>query len=292
LKIAIVTDIHHGPTSHNKEAGWNSLDALRRVIDCAIEEQVDLLLDLGDHISDTCAEADYIVATEVAELFKTFPCQRVHVMGNHDVANLDVADNEAIYGESMQSRVVDLGVCRLIVWQPRVEITMGIGLPAAEPSLAWLVAALNADERPAIIATHVPLSGHSQTGNYYFENNPKYASYPDHQRVRQAVEATGKAALWLSGHVHWNTVTQINNLPHITIQSLSERFTTFPKTAESWALLTLTDNELSLEVRGNDPFYVRLPFNRSGDKPWITPTHTWTAADFADFVTGQEQEDA
>lgn len=292
MKIAIVTDIHHGPTSHNKETGWNSLDALHSVIDCAIEEQVDLLLDLGDHISDTNAKADYKVATEVAEMFKTFPGHRVHVVGNHDVANLSVADNEAIYGESMQSRVVDLGSCRLLVWQPCVEITMGIGLPATEPDIAWLVAALNADERPAIIATHVPLSGHSQIGNYYFENNPQYATYPDHQRVREAVEATGKAALWLSGHVHWNTVTQINNLPHITIQSLSERFTTFPKTAECWALLEITQHEMSLEVRGNDPFFVRLPFNRSGDQRWITPTHTWTEADFAEFAAGKEHEDA
>lgn len=281
MKIAIITDIHHGPQSHTKDANWNGLPFVRQFIDRAIQEKADLVLDLGDHISDTTHENDYRCATELADIFRTFPGKRVHILGNHDVNNLSIADNEAIFGQSMQSSAHDLGAFRLIAWQPDVKIRMGIGFSEAEPHLEWLVETLNADDRPAIIATHVPLSGHSQIGNYYFERNAHYSSYPDHAVVRRAVEATGRAALWLSGHVHWNTVTNVGNVQHITIQSLSERFTTMPMTACAYADLDINDGQFTFDVFGNDPFHARLPFRKSGDRPWVVPVPPFTEADRA-----------
>lgn len=279
MKIAIITDIHHGPISHTKEDGWNGLPHVAKFIERAIDEKADLVLDLGDHLSDTNHEDDYRYATELADIFKTFPGKRVHILGNHDVNNLSIEDNEAIFGQSMASSIHDLGDFRLIAWQPDVKIEMGVGFSKAEPHLEWLVDALNADVRPAIIATHVPLSGHSQIGNYYFERNTHYSSYPDHAVVRRAVESTGRAAMWLSGHVHWNTVTNVGNIQHITIQSLSERFTTMPMTATAYADLEIKDGQFTIDVFGNDPFHARLPFRKSGDRPWLEPEAPFTEAD-------------
>lgn len=279
MKIAIVTDIHHGPKSHTKAADWDGLPVLRQFVDRAVAEKADLLLDLGDHISDTTHEADHRAASEVAEVLGTFPGERVHILGNHDVDNLSIDDNEGIYGQSMQSRIVDLGEFRLLAWQPNVRIKMGVGFQPASSDLGWLVEALEGDDRPAIIASHVPLSGHSQIGNYYFERNARYSTYPDHAVVRRAVEATGKAALWLSGHVHWNTVTNVGNVQHVTIQSLSERFTTMPATAAAYANLEIKDGQFTVDVFGNDPFHIRLPFRRSGDRRWMTPEAPYTEAD-------------
>ncbi|MDP1732468.1 MAG: metallophosphoesterase [Devosia sp.] len=271
MKIAIITDIHHGPQSHTKEAGWDALAVIRDFIWHAGEQRADLVLDLGDRISDTSRDTDRQVTAEVAEVFRTFHGPRYHVLGNHDVSNLTIEDSEEILGQSMQSQVVDLGETRLILWQPGVKITVGVGFPHVVPGLPWLVDALNADERPAIIATHVPLSGHSQIGNYYFESNPQYSTYPDHAVVREAVEATGRAALWLSGHVHWNTVTNVRGVKHLTVQSVSERFTTYPNGAAAFAMLEIADGGFIIDVHGNDPFHARLPFRKSGDRPWMSP---------------------
>ncbi|RUT31086.1 hypothetical protein EMQ25_09420 [Arsenicitalea aurantiaca] len=279
MKISIVTDIHHGPLSHTKLEGWNALEALETAIDWAEAEGADLLLDLGDHISDTSPEADRQVMAEVVETFARTALPRVHVLGNHDVANLSVADNEAIFGVSMQNRVIDLGEFRLLAWQPDVRITRPHGFAATAPHLDWLVETLLADERPAIVATHVPVSGHSQIGNYYFQNNPQYASYPDHALIREAVEATGRVAAWLSGHVHWNTVTSVAGIRHITIQSLSERFTTMPRPAGAHAMLEIADGMLSLRVHGEDPFEARMPFAASGVRPWMAPHRPFTAVE-------------
>jgi calcineurin-like phosphoesterase family protein len=280
MKIAIVTDIHHGPQSHTKSADWNGLPELERFVARAEATGAALLLDMGDHISDTNHDADVKAASEVAAALGKFSGKRVHILGNHDVNNLTIAENEAIFGQSMASSVTDLGETRLIAWQPNVKIEMGVGFSNAADHLDWLVEALNADDRPAIIATHVPLSGHSQIGNYYFQRNAQYSSYPDHAIVRAAVEATGKAAIWLAGHVHWNTVTNVANVQHITVQSLSERFTTMPMTAAAYAELEIKDGQFSIEVFGNDPFYARLPFRKSGDRPWVKPLQPFNEVDF------------
>lgn len=292
MKIAIVTDIHHGPQSHNKATDWNGMARLAEFVAHAEAAGADLLLDLGDHISDVDNSTDRRSAADVAAALAAFPGPRVHVLGNHDVVNLSVAENEAIFGQSLQSRVVDLGDIRLIAWQPGVKITMGEGFAPAASGLPWLVEALDADERPAIIATHVPLSGHSQIGNYYFENNPAYSTYPDHAAVRRAVEATGRAAMWLSGHVHWNTVTTVGGVQHVTVQSLSERFTTMPETAAAFATLTIRDGSAEIDVLGNDPFFARLPFRRSGDRPWLAPTGPFGAGVLADPVIEAERRRA
>lgn len=271
MKIAVITDIHHGPLSHTKLEGWQGLPVLERFLGWAEEQGADLVLDLGDHISDVDATSDARTMAEVVRVFETSAVPRVHVLGNHDVANLSVAQNEDIFGMSLASRVVDLGELRLIAWQPDVRIERGVGFAPTGEHLDWLVAALEADERPAIIATHVPLSGHSQIGNYYFEGHPHYATYPDHARVRQAVEGTGRAAAWLSGHVHWNTLTTIAGIRHFTLQSMSERFTTMPEPAAAYALVEITDGEMAVTVYGEDRFHARVPFRASGERPWMAP---------------------
>jgi len=286
MKIALIADIHHGPHSHTKKEDWDALPELEAFIERIEEAKVDVLLDLGDRISDTTHEVDVRVAGEVYERLSRFSGPRYHVVGNHDVANLNFAENANIFRQSMDHQVVDLGEQRLILWQANTKIDFvgqPIGFPQIDADLAWLVEALEADDRPAIIASHVPLSGHSQIGNFYFENNYHVSTYPQHAAIRAAVEATGKAAMWLAGHVHWNTVTNVQNIQHITLQSFSERFTTYPEPATAYGILDIADGQFSLEVFGRDPFFARLPFRASGAQKWLKamPMFTELAADQA-----------
>jgi hypothetical protein len=115
------------------------------------------------------------------------------------------------------------------------------------------------------------VSGAAMTGNYYFQNNADLATYPDHAEIRRAVETTGRAAMWLSGHVHWNSITNVGNLYHVTVQSASERFTTGPNAAAATALLDIDGGNARLEVFGRDPIAVTFPFRKSGEHRWPKP---------------------
>lgn len=269
MKLTIITDIHHGPRSHTKASDWNALSVVEQAVEHARTSGSNLLLDLGDHISDADPSSDRRFMREVADVFAGYDGLRAHVLGNHDVNNLAIEESEDIFGRSMGHAVVDLGEARLIAWQPDVRLHRLAGFNATGEALDWLVEALLADERPAIIATHVPVSGHSQAGNYYFENRPHLSTYPDHARIRAAVEKTGRAALWLSGHVHWNTLTVTGGIGHMTVQSASERFTTFPRTAAAFSELEIADGTAKLTVFGNDAFHAAVPFAANGSRRWL-----------------------
>lgn len=268
MKLAIISDIHHAPP------GLDGFD-VRAIVDAfvskAIEDRAEVLIDLGDRIDDIDRETDLRLAIDLADIFKRFSGPRVHLRGNHDVVNLTDADHERLFGRRPGHGVMDLDTCRLLWWEPSVRFNRKAGFPPTAGELGWLTATLGADSRPAIVATHIPLSGASMTGNYYFENNAAFATYPDAATARSAVAATGKAALWLSGHVHWNSFAIINNIPHVTIQSASERFTTMPDPAGASAQLEIADHWAKLEVFGRDPLRVEFPFGRSGDRPWPEP---------------------
>jgi len=276
MKISIIADIHYGKDSKNcphvKDSSYPVIEAVERFVAHATNSGAEVLLDLGDRIDDYDRDTDMALAGHLAPLFKGFPRETVQIMGNHDVVNLSRSENEEIFGCSFQSRVVDLGEFRLIAWQPDVVFNYDKGcFPPTSGHLGWLVQALLEDDRPAVIATHVSFAGRAQTGNYYHQFQPTYSRHPDHEAVRAAVEKTGRVAIWLAGHSHWNTWTNIANVHHVTVQSLTERYTTYPKTAASYADLTIENGQFTLEVHGNDPLYLRLPFQKSSDQFWLPP---------------------
>ena len=65
--------------------------------------------------------------------------------------------------------------------------------------------------------------------------------------------------------MHWNTLTQVDGIPHFTLQSLTESFTTSPDPAAAWTSLELGD-EVALQVHGRDPFQAKLNTARLAER--------------------------
>ena len=259
LRVAIVADIHHGEPSHTKR-GDAALPLMERFTAFVAEEKPDLVLDLGDRISDIDRETDLRLETEVAAAFARIDVPVHHICGNHDRDYLTVAENEEILGKPLANELLDLGDWQIALWRADAKITRdddyrGFKLP--EEDLLWLSRLMQAAEKPTLVASHVPVSGHSQIGNYYFQRNPDVALYPESERVRSVLAQAGVPVVCLSGHVHWNTLTQIDGIAHLTQQSLTESFTTQGAPAEAWGLMTLSDS-VDWQVFGKDPFQARF----------------------------------
>lgn len=251
-RICIVTDIHHGKPSFSKAgpAALGLMEEFRRFVD---EARPDVVLDLGDRISDESRQTDLVLEREVAEAFAPIAAPRFHLDGNHDRDHLDVADNDAILGRTAGHETVDVGDWRLVVWRAEARLHRPSGFLLADPDLAWLEATIAAADRPLAIVSHVPVSGHSQVGNYWFQNNARFSTYPQAERVRAVLRTARVPVLWISGHVHWNTLTMVDGIAHITLQSLTETFTTAGEPAGAFALLELADDVL-WRVHGRDGF--------------------------------------
>ena len=88
---------------------------------------------------------------------------------------MTVADNEALLGQSLEHAVHDIDGWRIVLWRADSRIRRGhegSGFVLTETDLVWLSRTMQATDRPTLVVSHVPVSGHAQTGNYYFQNNP------------------------------------------------------------------------------------------------------------------------
>jgi hypothetical protein len=169
---------------------------------------------------------------------------------------LSVEDNEQILGQSLRHEVHDLGDWRIVLWRADAKIRREPdrhGFVLTEYDLVWLARTMQAADRPCLVVSHVPVSGHSQIGNYYFENNPTSSVYPMADRARAALALARVPVVCLSGHVHWNTVTTVDGITHLTQQSLTESFTTGGEAAGAMGVIELGDT-LRWDVAGDDPF--------------------------------------
>lgn len=251
-RLAFVTDIHHGADTPSKQgsAALKLLEEFRRF---ATEAKADAVIDMGDRISDVGREQDLRLQREVADAFAAFALPRFHIVGNHDRDHLSVADNEEIFGQDLSHRAIDLGPWRVVFWQADTLIRRPGGFLYSEEDVTWLAATVAAADRPLLLVSHVPVSGHSQVGNYYFEQNPQRATYPNAARLRTILRSATVPVAWIAGHVHWNTVTKVDGIPHLTLQSLTETFTTGGEAAGSFGLLELSDR-IDWRVAGRDPF--------------------------------------
>lgn len=254
VRICIVADIHHGKPSATKR-GDVALALMEDFARFAHDTAPDLVVDLGDRISDENRDADLALQYEVAEAFRAVDAPISHINGNHDRDHLSVADNEGILGQTLAHQTIDIGDWRIVLWRADTLIRRGpdySGFLLTEADLIWLSRTVQNADRPLLVVSHVPVSGHSQIGNYYFERNAESATYPQATRAREVLAQARFPVVCLAGHVHWNTITTVQGITHLTQQSLTESFTTCGEPAGAFGVLELGET-VRWEVQGRDP---------------------------------------
>ncbi|MDI6834445.1 MAG: metallophosphoesterase [Rhizobiaceae bacterium] len=268
-RLCIVTDIHHGKDNFTKK-GTSALRLLEEFKGFVDRTKPDVVIDMGDRISDCDKETDKRLEQDVAEIFAGVNTPRFHICGNHDRDYLSVDENAAILGQDLSSATVDIGDWTLVIWRADAKIHRPGGFILPEADLLWLAGVVRNATRPLAIFSHVPVSGHSQAGNYYFQRNPEASTYPaGAERVRAILAGARVPVACFAGHVHWNTMTMVNGQPHFTLQSLTETFTTHPEPAGSYALLELSDR-IDWTVFGKDSMRVSLDAAETA-RHWIEP---------------------
>lgn len=258
IRIAIVSDIHHGTDLNTKKSG-SAIALMAEFAAFCADAKPDLVVDLGDRISDIDRDTDLKLEADVAEAFHPISFPRRHLCGNHDRDYLSVADNEEIFQTPMGHATINLGDWTLVFFAPDTVLHKPDGFRMDEADLLWLHSVVSHATRPLAFFSHAPMSGQDMTGNYYFANTPHTATYPlAAPRVREILSKARVPVCWFSGHVHWNSMTLLDGIPHFTQQSLIESYTTYPEPAGAFSLLQLSD-QIDLEVFGKDAFRFSLP---------------------------------
>jgi Icc protein len=263
LRVALIADIHYGVSTGTKLSS-RALELITPFVELVDRVRPDLVVDLGDRITDLDKESDLKFTRKVVDVFHTMHDPRVHLLGNHDISKITREDLEDIMQTSFESHSLDQSGYHLVFWNSAVNRYGSDGFILPNEDVAWLEADLSSTELPAILFTHIPLDNGSMIGNFYFETVLKhFGHYKNGVDARDVIERSGKVIACLAGHTHWNSLNTIDGTHYITMHSLTESFTTHPFPAGAYGILEI-DEHLTFEVFGKDPVFYRLPIKSKG----------------------------
>ncbi len=279
LEIALISDIHYGPDRGTKKGSLGK-ELFEEFNKWLVKDTSSVLIDLGDRISDVDLETDRSLAREVGTWFKKINIPQYHLLGNHDLEELSVEENEELIGYPMRSQSFDLNGYHLVLWDTLPELDKEKGFSLREDRLDWLKADLAQATLPSVVFTHLPLDNGSMKGNFYFEKaypTHAYFSDADGERIREVLELSKKVQLCINGHAHWNAYHCIDGIHYITIPSLTELFPTFPNTTNAWAKLAI-GTDIHLRVFGNLPIEYKLPLRCEKAVHWLNVDKSYTTS--------------
>ena len=269
VKICLVTDIHHGENNYSGKYN-NALPLIKKFNDFCDHHKPDYVIELGDRINDSIYEKDFELESEVAAAFSQNKFKIFHINGNHDRDNLSFEDNSKIFNQKEESEFLELKEFNLAIWRAEVKMenTNNFrGIHIRDSDLKWLKNICANSKKPLLIFSHIPLSGRSQIGNVFFENNEALSKYTCSGEIRNILKQSINATFCFSGHIHQNTYTQVDGISHFTQQSLTETYVKEDQTTNSMGLIELGEN-LTWEVFGNDRIKIEQPINTGS---WASP---------------------
>jgi Icc protein len=281
MRLAVVSDIHHGRVTFVKQ-GPRALDLLAAGLKRARDANVDAVVDLGDRISDVNEAVDFALETDVGRVFAESGLVRHHVCGNHDRAHLSVERNAQALATEFGTRAVEIGGIRLVFWEPDVSLSRTKGFSLAPGDLEALRDILGRDGRRTILFSHAPLGGLSMRGNYWFENNPDHATYAELDAIRQVLADAPCPLLAVAGHVHWNTIGEVDGTRHLTLHSLTDSTFSDPEPSGAFGWLSVEGESARWRVEGLSPIEVAFPF------AMIKPTRPAPLVRFVDLKMGAD----
>jgi 3',5'-cyclic-AMP phosphodiesterase len=208
-------------------------------------------VNLGDVIEDAGRERDLENYGRFLAVLSELDAPVLHVAGNHDSVNLSDDDLRQLWGHTgplHYSR--DYPDVHLAVLHSIEHKDVAVHLP--DEQLAWLARDLEAARRPVIVLVHHPLSEMVLDGNRWFARAPHICRVAERRAARGVIEASGKVACVLNGHVHWNHLDVIGGIPYVTLQSLIENLDEDApgRAAAAWAICDVDAHRVHVRIEG------------------------------------------
>lgn len=262
FRFVIVSDVHIG-SDNPQEGRYKNLPSralgLLRYLVSRIGDEIkpDFVVQLGNLIQAEDPEEDEENYSKGMDAFKQLSVPVYHLVGNHEQKHLDLQQirTRLKYQEFYFS--FDSGQFHFVVLFAEDSGTGSIRIDPVQRE--WLEEDLRATKNPTIVFMHHPVDDHDLTGNSWFEDTPERCFVDDSVKVRAVLARSGKVCAVFSGHAHVNHLQSIDDIHYVTIQSLVENVTKSGKTpSESFAVVTLGQNEMRVEIEGMAPAEYRL----------------------------------
>lgn len=256
VRFGLFTDLHAHDVDSPLEGKWmtHTAERLGAFTDAMNAASVDFVVELGDFINGWVvfgadpgdpARIPSVLAWADG-LYAAFTGPRYHVVGNHDLFNLDKARIRSILGLDRTYSSFDVGAFHFVILDVQyaedgsdlANTYSGVAGFVPEVELAWLREDLRVNAgRPTVVFVHQMLDSYIQEWG-----RPIVANQPDVQRI---FNDAGNVVGVLQGHDHGYRAERVGDIAYITFQALVDH-----NTPLSWAVVTLDAQAATLSIDG------------------------------------------
>jgi len=259
LKIAVITDLHHGLAP-------DALSRLKSFVAAVHDhEHLNLVIQMGDFCY-SLPESE-----ECIELFKTIHHPKLQVLGNHDMDKCDKAFAMKSWGMNTRYGAYDVGDYRFVIldlnhfkkdgklvsYANGNYFTDNATYNWADPEqLEWLATELRKSKKPVILFSHQPL-GFAEPGQPLPPEQVEVLKVITDARKENP---KGAVAVCLFGHLHVDRLEHHQGIPCYCVNSASYFWGggMYPYTNPLYAFMELAPSG-SLVVHGANGAFVKPP---------------------------------
>lgn len=256
IKLGIISDIHNGPNKETKVA---------KLLRAFVSQMNDnfkpaFVVVLGDLHTFVNFDVDCASIRGIKEIFQALELPVYYVLGNHDIVNLTKEKFRNILGIDCEYTSFNFGNYHFVLLDAQDETIGGNEGNISESQLRWLRNDLENTSKKTVIFSHQALDKQDLMQNIRFKDSPSSAFVKNKDKVREILDNSRKVIAVFNGHVHWNNMQIINNIPYFSIHSLVETWTTNGKLCGAYAQVYLCSDNAKVDILGRDPVnYIYSP---------------------------------
>lgn len=227
MRIAIVNDIHIGKPfierGQMRAASHLVSNKLHKLfLYIQKKHSPDLVVNLGDLIRSESRESDLYLYKKSLDFFDLFPCEIIHLIGNHEIKQMTISDIKNFWKKKGFSQDV-FGMHKLgglqFFWLGMNESFQG-PWHIPEEQLIWLDEMLSKNSLPSLLFVHLAIDDHDVSG-CFFPNYPSF--FPKNQKkVRDILLKYPHVKAVFQAHVHYFHVQYRKSLPFISLPAMVE----------------------------------------------------------------------
>ena len=255
VRFGLIADLHAHDTDSPLEGKWmtHTEERLLEFTTAMNSWKPDFVIELGDFVNGWVVlgaePGDPARIPEILRwadaLYATFDGPRYHVLGNHDVYNLDKDQYKELLGIEATTYSFDVSAYHFIVLDVQyatdgsdlAHTYTGIGGYIPDNKLDWLRDDLAASTQPTIVFVHQMLDRYIEQWG-----RPLVANQPEIQAI---LADDGDVIAVFQGHDHDNAYQAIDEIHYVTFEALVDQ-----GTPPSWAQITLDPSGQIITITG------------------------------------------
>lgn len=244
MRIGILSDIHY--TVANRKECRKRLETVVSDLD-----DVDLVVLLGDLITDVSPKIDADLLSDIAEIMEAIQPPVRAVLGHHDVRNQRPKEAASFFSHGVYGRQTVQGQDLIFLDSsaPDVEGRRGA---ISDEQLSFLRDTLAA-VGDALVFVHHPIHYQDLADNWMFSEHPERAFCGNKKEVNRIINAKGGVRAVFSGHIHEGGHVHYQGIDHVTVPPFADGCPSVDHTVSGrHVVVDVADEEIGVEVRSPD----------------------------------------